>query len=62
MNLSPLQSTIREALENAPPEHQELALAALIEARFNVWPKEVSGHYAPPASLVPPMTGGISEL
>src|ERR1035437_7449429 len=34
-----LHLTIRECLENAPPEHLEFALAALIEARFNVWPK-----------------------
>jgi hypothetical protein len=38
--MNQLQATIREAFENAPPEHLELALAALIEARFNVWPRE----------------------
>ena len=37
-----LQSTIREALQNAPSEHLGLGLAALIEARFTVWPKEES--------------------
>jgi hypothetical protein len=38
-----LEYTIREALENAPPEHLQLALTALIEARFTVWPKEARG-------------------
>ena len=34
-----LHLTIREVLENASPEHLELALAALIEARFIVLEK-----------------------
>jgi hypothetical protein len=34
-----LHLTIRECLENAPPEHLELALAALLEARFVIVPK-----------------------
>jgi len=41
--MSTLAQTILEALENAPPEHVQLALAALIEARFNVLPKEATG-------------------
>jgi hypothetical protein len=31
-----LHLTIQEVLENAPPEHLEIALIALIEARFVV--------------------------
>jgi hypothetical protein len=38
MNVS-LQSTIHEAIQYAPPEHLELALTAIIDARFSVWPK-----------------------
>jgi hypothetical protein len=37
--MTTLTATIHEALAYAPPEHLELALAALIEARFNVLPK-----------------------
>jgi hypothetical protein len=42
--MTTLSATIREALEHAPPEHLELALAALIEARFNVWPRVEREH------------------
>jgi hypothetical protein len=51
--MNQLQATIRECLENAPTEHLELALAALIEARFNVWPGEDSGSYVPPQIFHP---------
>jgi hypothetical protein len=37
-----LSGTIKEVLENAPLEDMELALTALIEARFTFWPKEDS--------------------
>src|SRR5437763_1539157 len=37
-----LAVTIQECIENAPPEHLELVLTALIEARFTVWPKETN--------------------
>jgi hypothetical protein len=43
-----LEQTIREALENAPPEHVQLALTALIEARFNVSPKAATSRYGRP--------------
>jgi hypothetical protein len=46
-----LQATIHEALEFAPPEHLELALAALLEARFVIVPKAGSIRYAPPVNL-----------
>jgi hypothetical protein len=48
MNL--LQQTIREAIENAPPENLQLVLTALLEARFNVWPKEARADCGPPAN------------
>ena len=49
--MSDLQATIHEAVENAPPELLELTLAALIEARFIVFPKEATGCCEQPADL-----------
>jgi hypothetical protein len=37
-----LTATIREALEFAPPEHLEVALTALLEARFVIVPRSDS--------------------
>ncbi|HUO32036.1 MAG TPA: hypothetical protein VMU80_22650 [Bryobacteraceae bacterium] len=45
-----LEQTIREAPDNAPPEHLQLALTALLEARFVILAKG-SAHCAPPANL-----------
>jgi hypothetical protein len=56
-----LTDTIREALDHAPPEHLELVLTALIEARFTVWPKEVRDRCALPANLPRLTTEGTSE-
>lgn len=56
-----LESTIHEALSLAPPEHQELALAALIEARFNVWPRGAKIPDAQRTSRPRPKTSNISE-
>jgi hypothetical protein len=39
-----LPETISEALRKAPPEHLELALTVLTEARFVVWPRGHSDH------------------
>jgi len=46
-----LTSTIGEALEFAPPEHLEVALMALIEARFIVLPKADLAYRVPFVNL-----------
>jgi hypothetical protein len=60
---SALQRTIQEVLENAPPEPELLALvlAALIEARFTVWPRAERGNCGPPLNPPPQATADIFE-
>src|SRR5258708_26971814 len=54
--------TISEAVRKAPPEHLELALTVLTEARFIVWPRRHSDHCEPTVNQSPEPIADGSHL